>query len=351
MSSNNSFKQIGVIGAGSFGTVVANLCSENADEVLVYARSDHRLRNFNELKENNGYTIKSAIRATSSIEEITKQCTLLIALIPSKNFRNMVRDFSTYLDPHHIIIHGTKGVDIQLPEGESLETIEQITRNQIFTMSEVIREESSVRRIGCLAGPNLSREIAQGQPAGAIVASKFDEVIQYGKRALNTERFKIFSSSDLLGAEFAGVLKNIFAIASGILFGLGFGNNARALLITKGMHEMLHLGNKMGAETSAFLGIAGIGDLVATCSSELSRNFTVGKRIANNEGIDEIMEDSSEVAEGVRSIQIFYHFSKEEKISVPITDMLYKVIFQSKDPIAAVQELMTFNYSSDVSFL
>lgn len=351
MGSKNSFKHIGVIGAGSFGTVVANLASENADKVLVYARSSHRLENFNEKKENNGYAVKEPVVATSNIEEITTNCTLLIALVPSKNFREMMKQFSPYLDPHHVIIHGTKGVDIQLQTGESLQNVETITRSQIATMSEVIREESSVRRIGCLAGPNLSREIAQGQPAGAIVASKFDEVIQYGKNALGTKRYKVFSSNDILGAEFAGVLKNIFAIASGILFGLGFGNNARALLITKGLHEMLHLGNKMGAETSAFLGIAGIGDLVATCSSELSRNFNVGKRIANNESIETIIGDAKEVAEGIRSIKIFYFFSRGEKISVPITEMLYKVLFLNKDPITGVQELMTYNYSSDVSFL
>ena len=351
MSLTNTFNHIGIIGAGSFGTVVANLAAENADQVLVYARSESRLANFNQHKENNGYSVADNIIATASIEEMTTKCTLLIALVPSKNFRAMMNDFSPYLDPHHIMIHGTKGVDIQLNSGEDLETVSGISRKQIFTMSEVIREESAVRRVGCLAGPNLSREIHKDQPAGAIVASKFDEVIQFGKRALNTERFKIFSSSDLLGAEFAGVLKNIFAIASGILFGLGFGNNARALLITKGLHEMLHIGNKMGAETSAFLGIAGIGDLVATCSSELSRNFTVGKRIAQNETIESIINDSTEVAEGIRSIQIFYHFSTEEKISAPITEMLYKVLFLNKKPIEGVQELMSFNYSSDVSFL
>ena len=351
MTLNNTFKTIGVIGAGSFGTVIANIASANADEVLVYARSDKRIENFNEKKQNNGYDVHDNIVAIKSIEKMAAECTLLLAVVPSKSFRSMMREFSPYLDPHHIIIHCTKGIDIQLPEGESLQTISTLNRDQISTMSEVIKEETSVRRIGCLAGPNLSREIADGQPAGAIVASKFEEVIQHGKRALNTERFKIFSSDDLLGAEFAGILKNIFAISSGIIGGLGFGSNTRSLLITKGLHEMLHLGNKMGGQTSAFLGIAGIGDLVATCSSPLSRNYSVGQRIARGESINEIVSSVTEVAEGIRSTQIFYHYSQTENISVPITEMLYKVLYMGKKPLTAVKELMNFNYSSDVSFL
>ena len=351
MTLKKNYKHIGVIGAGSFGTVIANLTAKNAEQVLVYARSQYRLTNFNDKKENNGITIADNVLAINSIEEICNKCTLIIAVVPSKNFREVMREFRPFLDPHHIIIHGTKGVDIQLDEGETLETTQSIKRNQISTMSEVIRDETSVRRIGCIAGPNLSKEIAKEQPAGAIVASKFDQVIDHGKLAFTSQYFKIFSSKDILGAEFAGVLKNIFAIASGIITGLGFGNNARALLITKGLHEMLFIGNKMGGDTNAFLGIAGIGDLVATCSSELSRNFSVGVRIANGESIDHIISTETEVAEGVRSIQIFHLFSQTVRIPAPITQMLYKVLFQGKPPISGIEELMAFNYNSDVSFL
>lgn len=350
MTSRNSFNKIGVIGAGSFGTVLANIATDNVDEVLVYARSEERLQNFNIKKTNNNYPVYDRVRATDSIQEITN-CTLLIAVVPSKHFRSMIRDFAPFLDPHHIIIHGTKGVDVELEKNMKLSEIQRISRSEIHTMSEVIKDESSVRRIGCLAGPNLSREISEGQPAGAIIASKFDEVIQVGKKYLNTESFKIFSTDDLTGAEFAGVLKNIYAVASGILDGLGLGNNARALLITKGLHEMLHLGNQMGGETSAFLGIAGIGDLVATCSSPLSRNYTVGKRISQGESVEEIVDSMNEVAEGIRSIKIFYIFSKTERISVPFTEMLYKVLFEQKSPKSAIQELMSMKYSNDVSFL
>lgn len=349
MTSSNFFKKISVIGAGSFGTVIANLAAQNSDEVCVYVRSSTRMANFNQSKENNGYSVAENVRATQSMQEITKDTELIFAMVPSKNFRGMVRSFSSYLSPNHIVIHGTKGVD--LLTDKPIAELDELNRSQIRTMSEVIMEESTVRRIGCIAGPNLSREIAENQPAGAIVASQFHEVIRLGKRAINSDRFKAFHSEDILGAEFAGVLKNIFAIASGILSGLGFENNARALLITKGLHEMLYIGNQLGGDTKAFLGIAGIGDLIATCSSELSRNFTVGKRIAQGEHLNEIISTSREVAEGVRSIQIFYQYSKTNNLSVPLIEMLYKVLFEGKRTDEALTDLMSFRYSSDVNFL
>lgn len=349
MTSSNFFKKISIIGAGSFGTVIANLVAENSDEVCVYVRSETRMENFNKKKENNGYRVAENVRATQSKKEITDGAELIFAMVPSKYFRDMIRSFSEYLSPKHILIHGTKGVDLLTTQ--PIFEIEELNRSQIRTMSEVIMEESTIRRIGCLAGPNLSREIAEGQPAGAIVASQFHEVIRLGKRAVSSDRFKVFHSEDILGAEFAGVLKNIFAIASGVLTGLGFENNARALLITKGLHEMLYIGNKLGGDTKAFLGIAGIGDLIATCSSELSRNFTVGKRLAKGECLDDIIATSNEVAEGVRSIQIFYQYSKTNNLSVPLIDMLFKVLFQEKEPEEALTDLMSFQYSSDVNFL
>lgn len=351
MTSSSMYNNIGIIGAGSFGTVIANIAAEHADCVYVYARSSDRLTNFNIKKENDGYTVHDKVVATNSIEQITKHCTIIYCMVPSKYFRSMIREFSPFLYPHHILIHGTKGVDISLPEGKTLDNLEGITRKDIHTMSEVILQETSVRRVGCLSGPNLSGEIAAGFPAGAIVASKYNEVFQAGKKSLSSSRFKLFNSTDITGAEFAGILKNIFAIAAGVLDGLGYGNNARALLITKGLHEMLFLGNKLGGETNAFLGIAGIGDLVATCSSPLSRNYTVGKFLAEGKTLDQISQQMNQVAEGVRSVQIFYAFAKHHRISLPFTETLYQVFFNNKSCADAVQSLMNYKYSTDVTFL
>lgn len=349
---DKKLQKVGVIGAGSFGSAIANIVAVNVSEVLVYARSENRLENFNVLKKNNGFPVLDNVRATSSIEEITQNCTLLIFLVPSKSFRSVAREFSPHLRPYHIIIHGTKGVDIKLPDGvDSLEELTTLDRENIFTMSEVINQETPVKRVGCLSGPNLSVEMQMGQPSGAIVASHYDEVYQIGRQALNTDSYKIFSSHDLAGAEFAGVLKNIYAISSGILHGLGFEINARSLLITKGLHEMLYIGKSLGADTSAFLGIAGVGDLVATCSSTLSRNFAVGDQIARGKSLDEVINSMDEVAEGVRSVQIFHAYCKKNNLIAPFTETLYEVLFEGKSPSNGLKELMSFRYSSDVSFL
>jgi len=347
---NENSKPIGVIGAGSFGTAIANILAEKS-EVLMYVRNPDRIEATNEKRYNSGQQIHSNIKAILSEEELASRCQLIFPMVPSNNFRKMIKSFAPYLRPDHILIHGTKGVDVVLTGEERLSTLNGLGRSKIRTMSEVIQEETSVVRIGCLAGPNLSAEMAQKQPAGALVASPFKEVTLKGNAALNIARFKVFESTDLLGAEFAGILKNIFAIAAGILSGLGYGNNARSLLITKGLHEMLHLGNDLGGATKAFLGIAGIGDLIATCSSELSRNNIVGRRIATGDKIDDILADMDEVAEGIRSVLIFNAYCKATGITAPITQMLYKVIFQGKDPLTGVQILMDYNYNNDVSFL
>lgn len=346
------YNKIGIIGAGSFGSAIAQIASTNVEEVVVYVRSEDRLQNFNIAKQNKGYPVADNVRATMSMQEITEECVLLLAVVPAKNFRNMVRSFSPYLQPDHIMIHGTKGLDVRLPAGvDDLHSLQEISRHHMATMSEVIAQESSIKRVGCLAGPNLSAEMQEGQPAGAIVASLFEEVKEAGKACLNSEVFKIFYSNDLLGAEFAGVLKNIFAIASGILTGLDFGNNAKALLITKGLHEMLYLGKHLGAESSAFLGIAGIGDMVATCSSPLSRNFTVGKKISEGKTLHQIAEEMTEVAEGIRSVKIFTSFCNKNNLKAPLTEMLHKILFEDKPPLDGLTELMNFKYNLDVDFL
>ncbi len=345
-------RTIGVVGAGSFGSTIANIVAKKVDQVLVYVRSEKRLENFNVKKENNGFKVHSNVLATQSIEEITDKCRLLIFLIPSKNFRTVARQFSPNLKPYHLIIHGTKGLDIKLPEGVAdLNELERIDQNHMFTMSEVIVQETLVRRIGCLSGPNLSVEMQMDQPTGAIIATRYQEVFDAGFEALNTNSYKIFSSKDRIGAEYAGVLKNIYAIASGILHGLGYEINTRSLMVTKAMHEMLYLGNSLGADQSAFFGIAGIGDLIATCSSTLSRNFTVGHEIAKGRKVDDIVNSMNEVAEGIRTIQIFNAYCRQKRIIAPMTNTLYKVLFRGKPPQEALEQLMNLPIEADVDFL
>lgn len=351
MTSNSlSEKPVGVIGAGNFGTVIANILAINRN-VLLYARDEKAVNRINEQKENRGHTIHAKIKATHSLEEIANQCDVIFPMVPSAHFREMMKALSPHLHPYHILIHGTKGFDITLPQGETIETIATLNRKRVKTMSEVIREESVVVRIGCLAGPNLAKELAQRQPAATVIASPFAEVIQTGKKLLRNDRFQVYENKDIIGVEIAGVLKNIIAIASGALSGLGYGENAKGLLVSRGAVEMIYLGRALGGDTKAFLGVAGIGDLVTTCNSPLSRNFTVGYRLAKGEKLQDILNDMGEIAEGVSTVRIAKKCADYYKIRALITDRLYKVLFEGMKMEDALEFLMRFPLSADIDFI
>ncbi len=351
MTSNSlSDKPVGVIGAGNFGTVIANILAINRP-VLLYARNGHTVKHINHKRENRHHAIHSNITAVNDLAKIAHECDVIFPMVPSAHFRAMMKSLSPYLQPYHILIHGTKGFDVTLPAGKTIDSVPVLNRNSVKTMSEVIREESVVVRIGCLAGPNLSKELAQRQPAATVIASHFDEVIQTGKKLLRNDRFQVYENHDIVGVEIAGVLKNIIAIAAGALSGLGYGENAKGLLVSRGAVEMIYLGRALGGDVKAFLGVAGIGDLVTTCNSPLSRNFTVGYRLAKGEKLHHILTDMGEIAEGVNTIQIAKKCADYYKIRALITDRLYKVLFEGMTVEAALDFLMRFPLSADIDFI
>jgi glycerol-3-phosphate dehydrogenase (NAD(P)+) len=349
-SKSLSEKPIGVVGAGNFGTVIANMLARNR-RVLLYARDAKVYKHILNKRENRGYTLHKNVMPTNDMADLARQCDVIFPMVPSEHFRNMMKKLSPYLHPYHILIHGTKGFDIKLPKGETLETVNYLDRSRVKTMSEVIQEESVVVRVGCLGGPNLSRELAQRQPGATVVASHFDEVIQIGQRLLRSDRFQVYENNDLVGVEIAGVLKNIIAIASGALSGLGYGENAKGLLISRGAVEMVYLGRALGGNTKAFLGVAGIGDLVTTCNSPMSRNFTVGYRLAKGEVLKDILDDMQEIAEGVNTVRIAKKCADHYKIRALITHTLYKVLFEDMTVQEALQYLMRNPLNVDIDFL
>ncbi len=346
---NSSNKPVGVIGAGSFGTAVANILADQR-KVVLFARTEVRVNQLKETRKSANQTLHDNISVTGDLQEIAEQCDVIFPIVPSQNFREMMRQASPYLRPYHILIHGTKGLDLNLSDERKAKK-ELLTREDVKTMSEVILEESNVVRVGCLAGPNLASEMADGQPAASVVASHFDEVIETGQKLLKNDRFLIYGSKDLIGIELCGVLKNIIAIGAGAISGLGLGDNARALLISRGMVEMIHLGNALGGNTKAFIGLAGVGDLVATCSSSLSRNYTVGYRLAKGESLSEIMNTMDEVAEGVNTIKIMKQLGERYRIRAPITETLYKILKGKMTAEQANGYLMKFPFRADIDFL
>ena len=341
-------KKIGVIGSGSFGTTIAKLLAYN-NEVLLFSRRDTVVERINSEHINNGVKLSENIIATSSYEELAKECQLIFPVIPSAVFRESMKSISPYLRPDHFLIHATKGFGLRgIDEDQLSDAI--ITRENVRTMSEIIIEETVVKRVACLSGPNLSKEILQNQPTATVIASHFDEVINAGVEALNSNFFFVFGSHDLLGAELSGALKNMIALGSGILGGMGLGKNVQAMLITRGLHEMAQFGKAMGADRQSFFGTSGMGDLVATATSNKSRNFTFGFRLAQGESLSEIKENMQEVAEGVRTLKIAQQLAKYYKLSVPITNMLYRVVFEDHDVRRAITQLMRYPLVQDVSF-
>ena len=349
-SSDTSEKPVGVIGAGNFGSVVANMLAENR-KVYLYSRDPEKAAQISLSRQARGIDLHDNVTVTADLELVARSCDILFPIVPSAVFRNMMRELSPHLKPYHLLIHGTKGLDLRLPEGESLETMKFLDRTMVRTMSEVIREESVVVRVGCLAGPNLSRELAEKQPGATVIASPFQEVIQTGRRLLRSDRFQVYENNDLIGVELAGVLKNIIAIAAGALAGMGYGENARGLLISRGAVEMVYLGRAMGGSAKAFLGVAGIGDLVATCNSPTSRNFTVGYRLAKGETLTEILTDMEEVAEGVNTVRVARKCADFYKVRALITETVHRVLFEDLSVPDAVTYLMRYPLSLDIEFL
>ncbi|MEY2950302.1 MAG: NAD(P)H-dependent glycerol-3-phosphate dehydrogenase [Saprospiraceae bacterium] len=335
--------KVGVIGTGSFGIAIANLIALNSD-VLMFSRNKKTVQDMITTRRGFGQSLAGRISLTNNPEELLSNCRLLFPMVPSSAFREMIQTLAPYLLPDHFIIHGTKGFDIHPHTKE-------VTRKEVHTMSEVIQQESCVVKIGCLSGPNLAIEIMNGQSTATVIGSKFKEVIDAGKSVLQSPLFHVFGTHDILGAEIAGALKNIIAIGSGILEAKGMGRNLQAMLITRGLTEMIYFGKAMGATVSAFLGTAGIGDLIATATSSDSRNFSFGYELGKGKTKEEITSEMPELAEGVNTLQVIHQLGKFYRLRTPIFDVIYKIVFDEFEIETAIRYLMTFPYDIDVDFL
>jgi len=350
-SKNTSNEVIGVIGAGSFGTAIANILSENNSNVLLYARDPAKAKKIEKERISAGQQLRSNIEITNDLKEVADRCEVIFPMVPSANFRTMITAISPFLHPYHVLIHGTKGFDLFLSEQGEITPDNPLSRDHVKTMSEVIKEETSVLRVGCLAGPNLAKELDERKPAATVIASHFDEVVQIGQRLLKNDRFMIYGSKDLVGIELCGILKNIIAVGAGTISGMELGENAKSLFISRGLVEMVNIGTALGGNLQAFLGLAGVGDLIATCTSNLSRNFTVGYRLAEGESLAEVTKSMEEVAEGIKTIDIVKELSDTYHVKAPITSALYKILHQEMTIQEAHSYLMSFPFRAEIDFI
>ncbi len=334
---------VGVIGGGQFGSTIVHLLSQNAP-VLLYTRQGESW-----LDTAARLPFKYPVKVTEHPEELCAKCRLIFPVVSSESFREVIKLFADFLQPYHIIIHGTKGFDLQ--DIDLRGNYPRVKRDNIHTMSQVLVQETRVVRVGCLSGPNISAEILAGRPAASVIASAFDEVITLGHQALNSDAFKVYGSHDLLGTELAGGLKNMIAIGTGIIAGRSLGKNIEALLITRGLREMLLIGQVFGASIKTFFGTAGLGDLIVTSTSADSRNYQFGYRLGQGAQVQELVSSTGVLVEGIRTIKLMYHLCQTYQLDTPIVEILHGLIFRNLPQNLATSYLLDYPYSVDVDYI
>ncbi|MCU0651731.1 MAG: NAD(P)-dependent glycerol-3-phosphate dehydrogenase [Candidatus Omnitrophica bacterium] len=321
---------ISIIGDGGWGTTLAILLSKKGYPVTLWGAFKEYTDYLNKKRVNSkflpGIKIPAGINITHDLNEALRDKELIVLAVPSQYLRKVIREFKkTGYPKKSIYLSVTKGIEIS--------TLKRI--------SEIIKEELGPVKTAVLSGPTIAHEVAAGKPTTAVIASKNAVVRKRLQDIFITKRFRIYTNDDVIGVELGGSLKNVIAIACGISDGLGFGANTKAALLSRGLAEISRLGMKMGAKTSTFSGISGLGDLVTTCISQYSRNRFVGEQIGKGRKLSEIKSHMQMVAEGVPTTQSAYQLSLRYKVSMPITKEIYAVLYKNKSAQQAVKDLMT----------
>lgn len=334
-------KKIAVLGGGSFGTVLANLSASNGFETSLWVRDTEQALRINAEGTNTTYhpelKLSDKIIASESLEQCISGADLILVATPSAIFENIVKRLKPLVKDNMHIVSCTKA----------------IAKNPMRTMTEIISHELETvigDQFGVLSGPNLAKEIANEKVAGSVIASLNSELKALIKNALESEKFKIYESADVKGVEYAGALKNIYAICCGIGDKLDVGENAIGLIITRSMTEMSKFAVHKGANPITFLGLAGMGDLVATCTSKLSRNFSLGRRLAKGDSLEEAKAAIGQVAEGVRTLEVIYEEADKNNLPMPLVNALHKIVFENANPNILMDDLISHPDHLDVEF-
>jgi glycerol-3-phosphate dehydrogenase (NAD(P)+) len=318
---------VSVIGGGSWGTTVASLAARNAP-TLLWTRRAEIAEEVERDHANSAYLpdeiLDSELHATTDLEHAASTADVIVMAVPSHGFRDVLEQAAPHIRPWVPIVSLTKG-------------LEQETHKR---MTEVIEEVLPGHPAGALAGPNLAREIVQGYAAAAVVAIPEERIARGLQRIFTRTVFRVYASTDVVGVEVAGALKNVFAISAGMAAGLGTGDNTRALVIARALAEMTRLGEAMGGDRHTFAGLAGMGDLLATCISPLSRNRHVGEELAKGRTIEEITADMNMVAEGVRTSRVVMELAEQHGVEMPIAYEVYAVLNEGRPASEAFRGLL-----------
>jgi len=333
-----STNKISVIGGGSFGTVIANITAENGYDVSFWMRNESQAEQLNLTRENSqylpNYRLNERIVATSDMADAVKGSGLIFVAVPSLSFRQVVRDMVPHISEDTVLVSTTKGIE----------------SGSFDMMTQILNQEAPKAKVGVLSGPNLAMEIAKKDPTGTVIASSDEQVRKLVKSALKSKYFRVYSNNDMFGVELGGSLKNIYAIIAGIAAALGMGHNTNSMLVTRALTEMARFGKELGADPMTFLGLAGVGDLVVTCSTPLSRNYRIGLALGKGTPLEEAVAELGQVAEGVNTVKLVQEKAEELGVYMPLASGLYKIIYENDSIENIISSFMLSEQALDVEF-
>jgi glycerol-3-phosphate dehydrogenase (NAD(P)+) len=332
-------ERIGVIGGGSWGTALAKLLAEKGYPVTLWVHDPTHCREMSEKRENTAYlpgiSLPYNLIPSADLREVVAGKTTVLCVVPSHVLRSVMTSVAPLIDGKPLVVSASKGI-----EDESSKTM-------IGVLEEVL-PRALHPRLCALSGPSFAREVARGMPTAVTAAASDSEAALECQTTFTTSFFRVYTSNDLVGVELGGAVKNVIAIAAGLSDGLGFGHNSRAALITRGIAEVARLGARMGADPRTLAGLAGMGDLVLTCTGDLSRNRSVGMRLGKGEALADILADMKMVAEGVRNAKSVYHLARKLGVEMPITEQMYLLLHEGKSARQVVVDLMTRDLKPEI---
>ena len=331
-------KEIAVLGGGSWGTVLANLAAINGNKVTLWMRDEANVESINTNSLNTkylpDYLLDRQLVATSNIEDIESSL-LVLFCVPSNSFKEVLLKSIKYVNPEALFISATIGIE----------------EKGFLLMSQILENEIKSHDIGVISGPNLALEISQNQLTGTVIASKSKKLTEECIKIFASDSFRIYTNSDPYGVELGGALKNIYAIACGIADGLQSGENTVGMIMTRGLAEMSRFAVNQGADPMTFLGLSGVGDLITTCASPLSRNHAFGKLIGKGYQVDEAQKEIGQTTEGLKTLKVVWNKSKEEGVDMPIVNSLYKIIYENEPLEGSIKKVLGTDQPKDVEFL
>lgn len=323
--------KVSVIGAGSYGTCLAKHLGDQDYDVTLWCRNEERAKEIASSRENKtylaGFSLPECITVTSDLEEAVKGRGMVIGVTPSQAARDVLGRASAFFRDDVVVVNASKGL-----EQGSYKRIDEVYAD-IFPPQ--ISERSAY-----LSGPTFAKEVAAGMPSAMVVASRRSESSATVQEVFHNPLFRVYSSDDIVGVQMGGALKNIIAICAGLSDGIGFGQNARAALITRGLAEISRMGEAMGANPLTFLGLSGVGDLVLTCAGDLSRNRRVGLALAEGKSLDSIISEMNMIAEGVKTAKVAYKWAAKNEVYAPLTSLIYKILYENRDAREGIRDIM-----------